>query len=173
MYRCCALLFCLLMVVAPAYASTWRDITGKYSVEAEFVTMAENIVQLRRADGKVKKDWVNMLCNHHLHSEALDCRPDVDPLRYEDFAQRGFAKATVSGHFKKEFGSHDAYVKMCEAVQSDFENEDLVRVLERLCPELGRSRQEKRRSSKLASTGCRPRQFPAGRGPGERNRDEE
>jgi len=41
------------MVVAPAYASTWRDITGKYSVEAEFVTMAENIVRLRRADGKV------------------------------------------------------------------------------------------------------------------------
>ncbi len=53
MYRCCASLFCLFLVVAPAHARTWRDITGKYRVEAEFVTMTENVVRLRRADGGV------------------------------------------------------------------------------------------------------------------------
>jgi hypothetical protein len=50
--RICLTLLCCLGATA-AYARTWRDVTGKYSIEAEFVGIEGDVVQLKRTDGKV------------------------------------------------------------------------------------------------------------------------
>ncbi len=48
----CLSLLCLLPTLASG-ARIWRDVTGKYSIEAEFVAIEGDVVQLERSDGKV------------------------------------------------------------------------------------------------------------------------
>ena len=43
----------LLLAVAPAWARTWTDTTGRFSIEAELVEVKDGRVWLKKADGKV------------------------------------------------------------------------------------------------------------------------
>ena len=37
----------------PAFARTWTDSSGKYEIEAEFVSFEDGIVTLKKTDGKI------------------------------------------------------------------------------------------------------------------------
>jgi|GEM_PF-6419934 hypothetical protein len=54
---------CLFAMVSTTFASTWTDSTGKYKVDAEFVKLDNNTVQLKRADGLIVDVPLNKLSN--------------------------------------------------------------------------------------------------------------
>ena len=51
-----------LWIALPAYAGKWTDITGRYSVEAEFVVLESGAVTLKKQDGTAVRVPLEKLC---------------------------------------------------------------------------------------------------------------
>ena len=68
------LVVALLAVPCNSFGRRWEDATGKFSIEADFVRLRDDIVSLRKADGSVIQVPLNKLCNadqHHIRSVSL------------------------------------------------------------------------------------------------------
>lgn len=50
------------LLISTVYARVWTDKTGTHKIEAELVTVENDVVQLKKPDGTVIKVPINKLC---------------------------------------------------------------------------------------------------------------
>src|SRR5689334_4243448 len=84
MLRCCIFAACLLVEAVSLFAAeelrTWKDTTGKFSIEARFVKLADETVHLETAAGKAMKIPLDKLSAADRKFLA-DSQPAVNPFQ--------------------------------------------------------------------------------------------